>query len=72
MLSKLYLCTTEYSDAQRIKDFAIKNGDDKSSNNGKWWAHCNGYAMDLNVTEAGKKMSINTYRPYGQFGNVKK
>lgn len=56
---------SEY-DLPRLKKFAVKYGNDKSSNRGNWYAHCNGYAMDLLVTNAGKDVSINTYRPYGQ------
>lgn len=60
-----YFETNEY-DADRIKKFAVKFGDDNNSCRGDWYAHCNGYAMDLMVTNAGKKMCINTYRPYGR------
>lgn len=53
-------------DLDRIKKFAVKYGDDKSSCRGAWYAHCNGYAMDLCVTMAGKHITLNTYRPYGR------
>lgn len=53
-------------DLARIKKFAVKHGDDKSSCHGAWYAHCNGYAMDLCVTMAGKHVTLNTYRPYGR------
>jgi hypothetical protein len=56
-------------DAKRIKKFAVKFGNDKSSNHGNWYAHCNGYAMDLLVTNGGTKFEINTYRPYGARSN---
>lgn len=52
-------------DLSRVKKFAVKYGNDKQSNRGHWYAHCNGYAMDLIVHYNGK-VSINTYRPYGQ------
>jgi ribosomal protein L31 len=52
-------------DIDRVKKFAVKFGDDKSSCRGSWYAHCNGYAMDLCVTSAGQYVYINTYRPYG-------
>jgi hypothetical protein len=53
-------------DIKRVKQFAVKCGDDKASCHGNWYAHCNGYAMDLYVTCAGKYISINTWRPYGR------
>lgn len=53
-------------DIKRVKQFAVRHGDDKSSCHGNWYAHCNGYAMDLAVTCAGKYISINTWRPYGR------
>lgn len=53
-------------DIKRLKKFAVKYGDDKSSCHGSWYAHCNGFAMDLAVTCAGKYISINTWRPYGR------
>lgn len=53
-------------DAERVKKFAVKYADDKSSNKGNWYAHCNGYAMDLMVLNKGSFFSINTYRPYGR------
>ena len=52
-------------DMGRVKKFAVKFGDDKSSNGGAWYAHCNGFAMDLLVTSGGQYVIINTYRPYG-------
>jgi len=58
--------TTNPEDAEKIKSFAVKFGNDKSSNKGNWYAHCNGYAMDLTVTQKGNSFSINTYRPYGK------
>ena len=56
------------SDLKRVKQFAVRYGNDKSSNRGNWYAHCNGYAMDLIVAIAGQRISINTYRPYGGYG----
>jgi len=61
-------------DAKRIKQFAVHFGDDKSSCHGNWYAHCNGYAMDLVVAKHKKTAhydehfcySLNTYRPYGR------
>lgn len=52
-------------DLERIKKYAIKNGDDNSSNKGNWYAHCNGYSMGLFVDYTGH-VSINSYRPYGR------
>ena len=60
--------STNEEDAKRIKQFAVKKGNDKATCRGNWYAHCNGYAMDLCVTNAGKNFSINTYRPYGKYG----
>ena len=53
-------------DVSRVKKFAVKYGDDKSSCRGNWYAHCNGWAMDLCITCAGKHISINTARYYGR------
>jgi hypothetical protein len=53
-------------DMKRVKQFAVRKGNDKSSCHGNWYAHCNGYAMDLCITGAGKYISINTYRPYNR------
>ena len=52
------------SDIKRVKQFVVRKGNDKSSCYGSWYAHCNGYAMDLCVTCAGKHISINTYKSY--------
>lgn len=52
-------------DLDRVKKFAVKYGNDKSSNRGHWYAHCNGYAMDLVVSYNGTAQ-INTYRPFGK------
>lgn len=54
------------SDLKRVKQFAVHQGNDKSSCCGNWYAHCIGFAMDLCVTNRGKVISINTYRPYGK------
>lgn len=53
-------------DIKRVKQFAVKNGDDKSSNHGNWYAHCNGYAMDLCVSNRGRHITLNTWRGYGR------
>lgn len=53
-------------DIKRVKKFAVHYGDDKSSCHGNWYAHCNGYAMDLLVANRGGTITINTYRPYGR------
>lgn len=52
-------------DLKRVKQFAVKIADDKNSNKGHWYAHCNGFAMDLIVHYDGRAR-INTYRPYGK------
>lgn len=56
--------TNEF-DLNRIKKFAVRYGNDKSSNRGYWYANCREYAMNLSVYGAGKYLSINTFRPYG-------
>ena len=53
-------------DLSRVKKFAVKYGNDKGSNRGNWYAHCNGFAMDLCITNAGKYISITTARYYGR------
>lgn len=63
---KRFVIIPDACDVKRIKAFAVRFGDDKSSNRGNWYAHCNGFAMDLLVTNAGKNYEINTYRPYGK------
>ena len=63
---KTFYIDVAEKDLKRVKQYAIKHGNDKSSCRGSWYAHCNGYAMDLCVTNAGKYISINTYRPYGR------
>lgn len=55
-------------DIERVKKFAIEHGDDKSSNNGSWYAHCNKYAMDLFINYNGSA-TINTYRPFCKYDN---
>lgn len=57
-------------DLDRIKKYAVKHANDKSSNRGNWYAHCNGYSMDLIVHYNGR-VSINTYRDYGKENPVK-
>ncbi len=51
------------ADLERIKKYAVKNADDKSSNKGNWYAHCNGFSMGLMVT-AQNEVTINTYVTY--------
>ena len=50
-------------DENRIKRFAVKVGNDNNSNNGNWYAHCNGYCMGLFVNYKGE-IKINTYFDY--------
>lgn len=52
-------------DVKRVKQFAVKNGNDNNSNYGNWYAHCNGYAMGLFINYL-NECNINTYRPYGR------
>lgn len=52
-------------DLERVKKFAVKYGNDNSYNRGKWYAHCDGYAMDLLINYKGYA-SINTYRTAGK------
>ena len=66
LYENFYITPATEEDAKRICDFAVKNADDKSSNGGYWYAHCNGFAMDLAVTHAGAEFMINTWRPYGR------
>ena len=63
---KVFRFTTNEADAERIRKFAVKHANDKDSNRGNWYAHCNRFAMDLTVMHAGKEFTINTYRPYGR------
>lgn len=60
-----HLITPDVESLERIKRVAIKYGNDYSSNRGNWYAHCNGYAMDLCVSNKGAEVTINTYRPFG-------
>jgi hypothetical protein len=53
-------------DIIRVKKFAVKFADDKNSNRGNWYAHCNGYCMDLFVDYNGQA-NINTYAGYRRF-----
>jgi len=52
-------------DLKKIKKWAVKNANDKSSNFGKWYAHCIGYSMGLFVNHQGD-IRINTYRGFGK------
>ena len=47
-------------DLKRIKKYAVRNANDKSSNGSNWYAHCNGYSMDLSVWY-NNQVQINTY-----------
>lgn len=60
---------SEY-DLDRIKRFAVKYGNDNSSNHGSWYAHCIGFSMGLFVQCDGN-ISINTYKPYGKSAKKK-
>jgi len=51
------------NDIKRIKEYAVKNGNDNNSNNGKWYAHCIDYSMGLFVAYDGR-VHINTYADY--------
>jgi hypothetical protein len=62
---KYHSFTTNWYDSARLKEFAIKYGNDNNSNKGAWYAHCNGFAMDLMVDHKGNLM-INTYKPYSR------
>jgi hypothetical protein len=66
---KNFSFTTNEEDLKRIKKFAVKYGNDNNSNRGHWYAHCNGYAMDL-IVDYKNNLQINTYRPYGQYGRI--
>ena len=48
-------------DSKKIKQFAIKNANDKNSNKGNWYACCNGFSMNLSVNDSGNNFSLNTY-----------
>ena len=60
---ELFEITVSELDQNRIKKYAIKNGNDNNSNRGSWYAHCNGYSMDLFINYAGR-ISINTYAEF--------
>lgn len=62
---KTFSFTTNENDAARIKAFAVKYGNDNNSNKGHWYAHCNGYAMNL-VANYDNQFSLNTFRVYGR------
>lgn len=62
---QIHRFVTNEEDAKRIKEFAVKHGNDNNSNKGHWYAHCNGFAMDL-VANYNNEFQINTYRPYGR------
>lgn len=62
---KVFQIEISEHDLKRVKKFAVKYSNDKSSNRGNWYAHCNGYSMDLTVANKGKYITINTYRTYG-------
>lgn len=62
---KGFKITIDENDLARVKKVAVEIGNDNNSNKGKWYAHCNGFAMDLMISYNGEA-SINTYRPYGK------
>lgn len=62
---EIFFVKVSDSDLAKIKKYAVKHADDKSSNKGNWYAHCNGYSMDLFVNSKGD-VTINTYRAYGR------
>ena len=47
-------------DIKRVKQYAVKNADDRSSNKGHWYVHCNGYSMGLFINYEGSA-TVNTY-----------
>lgn len=59
---QIKVCDT---DIQRVRQYAVKHGNDNNSNRGRWYAHCNGYSMDL-IVNYSNFVQINTYRPYGK------
>lgn len=63
---KTFVIDVADKDIKRVKQFAVRNGNDKSSCHGNWYAHCNGFAMDLCVTQRGKYITINTWNKYGK------
>lgn len=45
------------------KKLIIRASNDRSSNEGQWFAHCNGYNMNIVLNKSGL-ISINTYADY--------
>jgi len=46
-------------DLPRLKKFLVKYADDKSSNHGRWYAHCNTYLWDCIIYYNGN-FQVNT------------
>ena len=46
-----------------IKKMIIRLSNDRNSNRGRWYAHCNGYNMDLILFYNGY-IEVNTYHDY--------
>ena len=69
---RTFMFTTNEDDLQRIKEFAFKHATDKDEKSENWYANCKDFAMGLCISEGGKLITINTYRPYGQYSASKK
>ncbi len=65
-IGRTFIIDVADKDIKRVKQFAIRKGNDKSSCFGNWYAHCNGYAMDLCITNRGKYITINTWKGYNK------
>ena len=65
---RLFNFTPSDYDGEKIKNWLVKNSNDKHSNKGNWYAHCNGYAMGLMVSKINGKFiyQLNTYRHYSK------
>lgn len=62
---KRFTIVVDPEDLDRVKRFGVEYGNDNNSNHGRWYTHCNGYAMDILINYTGH-VEINTYRPYGR------
>lgn len=49
--------------SQHTRKYLLNNADDKSSNMGCWYTHCNGFNMDIVWHHTGV-VTVNTYREY--------